>query len=267
MKRLLSGTFVCAVLLAACATPPKPAQSPKPVLFDTNSLPSGPLGKSIAYGRAIIMNTPALMKRYVRADMTCADCHIAGGTQARGGSFVGVYGRFPQWNRRAHRVIALQDRIAECFLYSMNGRPPGYASKEMVAIVAYIAWLSRGVAVGSAQPESDRYIEPLPGASPSVGNGRTIYATRCAGCHQPGGGGVSGTYPPLWGKLSFNRGAGMAHLDRITGFIHANMPQDAPGSLTLDQAYDVAAFILSNPHPAFAGKTLVTTPSRPAKYF
>ena len=32
-----------------------------------------------------------------------------------------MYGRFPQWNSRAHRVIALQDRIAECFLYSMNG--------------------------------------------------------------------------------------------------------------------------------------------------
>ncbi len=112
------------------------------------------------------------MKRYVRADMTCAACHIAGGTQARGGSFVGVYARFPQWNRRAHRVITLQDRIAECFLYSMNGRAPAYASKEMVAIVAYIAWLSRGIAVGSAQPQSDRYIEPLPSASPSIDRGR-----------------------------------------------------------------------------------------------
>lgn len=265
MRSLLRTAVVCALLVfAGCTASPKPAQ---PVAYDANALPPGPLGESIAYGRAIITKTPVLMKRFVRADMTCGDCHVAGGTQARGGSFVGVYARFPQWNKRAHRVITLQDRIAECFLYSMNGRPPAYASKEMIAVVAYIAWLSRGVPVGAAQPQSDRYIEPLPTASPSVERGREIYATRCAGCHQPGGAGISGVYPPLWGNRSFNRGAGMAHLDRITGFVHANMPQDAPGSLTLDQAYDVAAFILSHARPAFAGRTLVSTPSLPAKFF
>jgi thiosulfate dehydrogenase len=257
--------MVCGLLLlVACAAPPKPGQ---PAVYDAGALPAGPMGQSIEYGRAIITETPRLMKQYVRADMTCADCHIAAGTQARGGSFVGVYARFPQWNRRAHRVITLQDRIAECFLYSMNGKAPAYASKEMIAIVAYIAYLSRGVAVGSAQPQSDRYIEPLPSASPSVERGREIYATRCAGCHQPGGAGIAGAYPPLWGSRSFNRGAGMAHLDRITGFVHANMPQDAPGSLSLDQAYDVGAFILSHNRPAFAGRALVSTPSLPAKFF
>lgn len=265
MIAMLRPAIVCALLaLAACATPPRP---PQLVAYDASALPSGPLGASIAYGHAIITETPRLMKRYVRADMTCGDCHIAGGTQARGGSLVGVYARFPQWNRRAHRVITLQDRIAECFLYSMNGRAPAYASKEMIAMVAYIAYLSRGVAVGSPQRETDRYIEPLPSASPSVEDGRTIYATRCAGCHQPGGGGVSGIYPPLWGPRSFNRGAGMAHLDRITGFVHANMPQDAPGSLTLEQAYDVGAFVLSHSRPVFAGRTLVITPPLPAKFF
>ena len=101
------------------------------------------------------------MKPYVRAQMSCAACHIAAGTQPRGGSFIGLYGRFPQWNKRAHRVIALQDRIAECFLYSMNGKPPAYSSKAMIAIVAYIAWLSRGVPVGAKQPQDDRYIVPL----------------------------------------------------------------------------------------------------------
>ena len=266
MRCVLSrATILSLLVLAGCATPPKPAA--EPVAYDASALPPGPVGESIRYGHAIITQTPVLMKRYVRADMTCEACHIAGGTKARGGSFVGLYARFPQWNRRAHRVIALQDRIAECFLYSMNGRPPAYDSKEIVAIVAYIAWLSRGVAVGSAQPQSDRYIEPLPSASPSVERGREIYATRCAGCHQPGGTGISGTYPPLWGNLSFNRGAGMAHLDRITGFVRANMPQDAPGSLTLAQAYDVGAFILSHNRPAFAGRTLVSMPPLPAKFF
>jgi thiosulfate dehydrogenase len=264
MKALLRRLFVSALLvLAACAT----SSNAPPAVYDPNALPKGPVGESIQYGHDIVTRTPALMKRYIRADMTCADCHLAGGTQPRGGSFVGVYARFPQWNRRAKRVITLQDRIAECFLYSMNGRAPSYAGKEMIAIVAYIAYLSRGVPVGAPQAESDRYIEPLPSAPPNPESGREIYATRCAGCHQLAGNGISGAYPPLWGPRSFNRGAGMAHLDRMTGFVHANMPEDSPGSLTLEQAYDVAAFVLSHPRPAFAGRTLVQTPALPAKYF
>ena len=116
--------------------------------YDARELPSGPVGQSIAYGRTIVVDTQTTMKGYVGAKMSCAACHLAGGTQPKGGSFVGIYGAFPQWNRRAHRVIALQDRIAECFLYSMNGRPPAYDSKAMIAVVAYIAWLSRGTPAG-----------------------------------------------------------------------------------------------------------------------
>jgi thiosulfate dehydrogenase len=236
-------------------------------LYDPRALPPGPVGQSIAYGYAIVVQTHRLMKRYVRADLECADCHLAAGTLARGGSLVGAYGRFPQWNNRAHRVITLQDRIAECFLYSMNGRAPAYSSKAMIALVAYIAWLSRGTPVGAKQPASDRYIEPLPNAPPSILRGAMLYAQRCTHCHGLDGEGLPGTYPPLWGARSFNDGAGMAHIDRMTGFIRYNMPHDAPGSLTLAQAYDVAAFVLSHRRPHFRKTALVATPPLPAKYF
>jgi len=207
------------------------------------------------------------MRGYVRADLTCADCHIAAGMLPRGGSFIGTYARFPQWNRRAHRVIALQDRIAECFLYSMNGKAPAYDSKPMISIVAYIAWLSRGTPIGAKPRTSDSYIVPLPTAPPNLARGKALYRQRCEACHQPDGGGVGSVYPPLWGARSFNQGAGMAHLDRITGFVRYNMPQNAPGSLTLAEAYDVAAFVLSHPRPRFARNALVVTPALPAKYF
>ena len=94
------------------------------------------------------------MPKNVRVRMNCAACHLGGGTIARGGSFVGTYSQFPQWNKRSHRVIALQDRLAECFLYSMNGTPPAYQSKEMIALVAYISWLSRGTACSLRPPAS-----------------------------------------------------------------------------------------------------------------
>lgn len=59
----------------------------------------------------------------------------------------------------------------------------------------------------------------------------------------------------------------MAHLDRMTGFVRYNMPHDAPGSLSLKQAYDVAAFVLLHRRPHFQKGALVLAPPLPAKYF
>ncbi len=253
-----------AIALAGCAGNQSVNQSQ---LYDPKALPSGPVGESIAYGHALIVQTKQLMGEYARADMQCAACHLDAGTKARGGSFVGTYARFPQWNARSHRVIALQDRIAECFLYSMNGKPPAYNSKPMIAIVAYIAWLSRKTPVGAPRPESDNFIEPLPSAPPDIARGAALYAQKCAACHQTGGQGLSGAFPPLWGASSFNRGAGMAHIDRMTGFVRYNMPQNAPGSLSLHEAYDISGYVLSRPRPRFQRSVLVVTPSRAAGFF
>jgi thiosulfate dehydrogenase len=263
VKGAFAALFAFAAILIAGCSAGRTAPAPP----DLRALPSGPVGRSISYGYALITETHRLMRGYVRADLTCTDCHLAAGMLPRGGSFVGTYARFPQWNRRSHRVIALQDRIAECFLYSMNGKAPAYNSKPMIAIVAYIAWLSRGTPIGAKEPEADSYMVPLPSAPPSVERGRALYKQRCEECHRADGGGVGSVYPPLWGSRSFNQGAGMAHIDRMTGFVRYNMPQNAPGSLTLAQAYDVAAFVLTHPRPRFRRDALVVTPSLPAKYF
>jgi thiosulfate dehydrogenase len=269
--RALVVALFCAVAFAAFAAragdmspPPDPAATPA---YDPQALPSGQVGDSIRYGRAIVMDTQHLMKGYVRARLDCAACHVDGGTKARGGSFVGTYAFFPQWNKRARRVITLHDRLAECFLYSMNGRPPGFASKEMVALVAYIAWLSRGTPVLSTPAPGGRFIEPLPSASPDVARGSALYAQKCALCHQANGAGMVGAFPPLWGADSFNDGAGMAHIDRMTGFVMHNMPQNAPGSLSLQDAYDVSGYVLTHARPKFEGKALVEQSPLPADYF
>ncbi len=114
--------ILLAILAASACHGAQPAIAP----YDPSTLPSGALGEEIRYGREIVMQTRRVLPADVRVRMDCAACHIDGGTQPRGGSFVGMYAAFPQWNKRAHRVIALQDRIAECFLYSMNGRAPAY---------------------------------------------------------------------------------------------------------------------------------------------
>jgi thiosulfate dehydrogenase len=269
--RALVAVLFCTVAFAGFAaraadvkTSPDPGATP---VYDPAALPSGDLGDSIRYGRAIVMDTQHLMKGYVRAKLECAACHIDGGTQAHGGSFVGTYTYFPQYNKRANRIITLHDRVAECFLYSMNGHPPNFASKEMVSIVAYIAWLSRGMPEFATPGPANRFIEPLPSASPDVARGGTIYKQQCSMCHQASGAGVAGAFPPLWGDSSFNDGAGMAHIDRMTGFVMHNMPKSAPGSLSLQDSYDVAGYVLSHARPAFAGKALVENTPLPADYY
>jgi thiosulfate dehydrogenase len=267
---LLCAVAVAAFATAACTSENRPSDQRTESAdraYDPSTLPSGPLGRSIRTGHDILVDTKASMKDYVRADMSCAACHLDAGLKSKGGSLVGVYGRFPQWNNRSHRIIALQDRITECFLYSMNGRAPGYSSRQMIALVSYMAWISRGLPVGAKQRPGDRFIVPLPKNQPNLPRGAAIYAQKCVSCHQANGAGVSGTFPPLWGEKSFNGGAGMAHLDRMTGFVYFNMPKNAPGSLSLAEAYDVAAFVLSHARPHFEAKALVAEPPQPASYY
>jgi thiosulfate dehydrogenase len=264
VRRLI---VVLTLLLGACSAGKTVRLEATNPTYDAKAVPAGPVGDSIRYGHDIIVRTQVLMKDYVRSDMSCAACHIDAGTKPRGGSLVGAYARFPQWNKRSHRIIALQDRLAECFLYSMNGRPPSYSSREMVALVSYIAWLSRDVPTLAEQPPGERFIVPLPHDAPNVAHGAAIYAQKCTACHQANGAGISGSFPPLWGATSFNALAGMAHLDRMTGFVHYNMPQNAPGSLSINDAYDVSAFVLSHKRPRFNGERLIAPEPTPARYF
>ena len=263
--RLLFVAF--ALSFAACSGDKEASVANGSGLYNPDALPTGPVGQAIRNGYAIITNTPIEAKGLVRADMSCAACHIAGGTVPHGGSLAGTFANFPQWNARAKRVITLEDRIAECFLYSMNGRPPKYAGKQMVSLVAYIAWLSRGRAILSASGSQSSFTVALPSAKPDVARGKRVYLQKCAACHQTSGAGISGTFPPLWGPKSFNDGAGMTRLDVITGWVKFNMPKGAAGSLSLNEAYDVSAYVLSHDRPHFKGNALVTTESLPASYY
>jgi thiosulfate dehydrogenase len=59
-------------------------------------------------------------------------------------------------------------------------------------------------------------------------------------------------YPPVWGKNSYNVGAGLYRLSRFAGYVKGNMPfgatYDRP-QLTDEEAWDVAAYVNSLPRP------------------
>jgi thiosulfate dehydrogenase len=55
--------------------------------------------------------------------------------------------------------------------------------------------------------------------------------------------------PPLWGKDSYNWGAGMHRINTAASFIKYNMPLGKGGTLSDQQAWDVAAFINKHERP------------------
>lgn len=263
-----------AALLAACGggssqqqPPAAPASGPQTAAYDPSALPTGPPGEAIRYGRELILHTRKYLKPYITSNMDCAACHVDAGTKARGGTFVGIAAQFPQWNKRAKRMITLQDRLAECFLYSMNGHPPAYSSRETIAMVAYITYLSRGTRIGAKPDPHVRLSQFDPPKKPSAARGQQLYAQKCSSCHAADGSGTGDVYPPLWGAKSFNGGAGMHRLWTMAAFVRYNMPQNAPGSLSDQEAYDVSAYVLSHARPKFDKNKTVTFPDRPAGYF
>jgi thiosulfate dehydrogenase len=214
-------------------------------------IPPGALGASIRRGRDILMFTRDSLPDHVGNRLVCTNCHRQAGTLASSGPWVGSYASFPQYNARAGRVIRMEDRINECMRRSLSGRPLADTSRAMTDIVSYMAFLSNGLPHGPrAQWLGYRRLAPRTG---SATRGDTLFAVNCARCHGAHGEGTP-LAPPSWGPQSFAIGAGMARIGTIAAFVRWNMPFDRPASLDDQQAYDVAAFILSHPRPDTPGK-------------
>jgi thiosulfate dehydrogenase len=206
---------------------------------------------SVRRGRALIHSTRDSLPDHVGASLTCANCHMLDGTQRDAMPLVGAYARFPQYRGRSGRVDRIEDRINDCFERSMNGKALAWNSRDMRDVVAYLAFLSTGFPVGiEMEGQGVPPLEPLHG---DTARGRQIFATTCTACHGVDGHGTLAG-PPLWGPKSFNIGAGMARVRSAARFIHHLMPRDRPGTLTPQQAFDVAAFVTTRPRPDFPGK-------------
>ena len=61
--------------------------------------------------------------------------------------------------------------------------------------------------------------------------------------------GATFVFPPLWGKNSYNWGAGMHRINTAAGFIQHNMPLGRGETLTDVESWDVAAFINMHERP------------------
>ena len=185
---------------------------------------------------------------------------------------------FPSTNRRSGRLYSLNDRIVDCFLRSENATGvigpggetgglasredlPSQTSKEVLAIAAYITWLARGSEVGK-NPSWRGQNTIAAAALIPVGKldsqkGEAIFKERCTSCHGTDGQGVTvgDKKPgPLWGPDSWNDGAGASRVYTLAGIIRYAMPYLNPGSLTDEEAQELAAFINSKPRPSYPFK-------------
>ena len=226
---------------------------------DEKTIPNGPLGAAIRYGKKVLTETRTYAKGYVANGLNCSSCHLEAGRKAYASPWVGVWGAFPEYRSRNGKVNALQDRVNDCFERSMNGTPLPYDSDEMRGILAYIWWLSKDVPTG-ATVRGRGFARVQIGRPPDPTRGEKVYATKCAVCHGTDGEGREGPngeylFPALWGPQSFNIGAGMARLGNAAGFVKTNMPQGQENTLSNSDAIDVAAYFTRQPRPDFAAKS------------
>jgi thiosulfate dehydrogenase len=267
------------VLIPASATMTTAWDIPKNPLTDS-TLKSSSLADQIRWGFKIFMDTPHEAPQFSRNKLSCNNCHLNGGQKEKAMPLVGVAAVYPEYNKREGRLFSLEDRIVGCFMRSQNATggmtdqlastmkdvkenaAPSTRSKEVLAISAYLAWLSEGYPAGKNLPwrgqnaiPSDKLL-PIDKLDPKIG--AALFREKCSSCHGEDGQGVQigdKKAGPLWGPDSWNDGAGAARVYTLAGVIRYAMPYLNPGSLTDEEAQQISAFINSKPRPEYPYKS------------
>lgn len=220
----------------------------------------------VYYGRDLIAHTAKYLGPngsviQISNGQNCQNCHLQAGTLAFGNNYGAVASTYPKFRVRSGTTENIYKRVNDCFERSLNGKALDTSSKEMQAIVAYINHIGSNVKKGEKAAGSglkdlaflDRAADPL--------KGKTVYETKCQSCHQANGEGVLNpdkvefSFPPLWGKHSFNDGAGLYRITNFAKYVKYNMPlgvtHESP-QLTDEEAWDVSAYVLSQSRPHIA---------------
>ncbi len=270
MKTSTSTTLAVAVLAAVAgaaitywSTRPaagpvaKPAPSVVPTATFTpppdSAIPNDQFGQEVRRGREIFNETARYAPQYSGNVLSCANCHVDAGRLANSAPLWAAYVNFPAYRSKNKHVNTFEERMQGCFRFSMNGKAPPLGDPVLVALESYAFWLSTGAHVN--EPISGRGYPKLPKPAEALDyvRGAKVFAEHCALCHGADGrgqrAGGAQVFPPLWGPESFNWGAGMANLNNAADFIEANMPLGLGGTLSDQEAWDVAYFMDSHERP------------------
>ena len=268
MKRLLPVYALCVLVapMAGAATIAMEEQSQlkiPPAAKHPNSyfrppkqseLPDNAYGKMVMDGYALFVDTKRQAPQFVGNGLNCTNCHLDQGRLANSAPLWGAYTMYPAYRQKNDKVNTFAERLQGCFQFSMNGgTPPATDSREITALSVYAYWLSTKAPVGVELPGRGYPQVREPAGGYDLVRGAAVYQAHCALCHgNEGQGQKVGTdyvMPPLWGKDSYNWGAVMHRINTAASFIKHNMPLGKPGSLSDEQAWDVAAYVNTHERP------------------
>ncbi|WP_184550088.1 c-type cytochrome [Mucilaginibacter sp. FT3.2] len=230
---------------------------------DDNTIPTGKAGELIRYGRELIAHTaryfgPKGSIAMITNGMNCQNCHLAGGTKLFGNDYACFIASYPKMSGRSGKIQSASERVAECFERSLAGKVPDTAGREIQSILAYLKWVGKDVKKGQNLFGNATEKLAFMNRAANPVKGQQVFAMKCQSCHGANGEGLLAadkkdyTNPPLWGKHSYNDGAGLYRISNLAGFVKNNMPFGATyenPQLTDEEAWDIAAFINTQPRP------------------
>jgi len=217
-------------------------------------IPDDEFGKVVQLGRRIFDDPGRYARRYVGNDLRCTSCHLDEGRRVGSAPMWAAYVSYPAYRAKNGHVNTFAERLQGCFRYSMNGHAPPLGDPVLVALESYSYWMARGAPLDPHIAGRGYVKPPKPARPPDRARGAVVYAQKCALCHGARGDGQrandgSPGFPALWGADSYNWGAGMVNVTNAAAFIKSNMPFSLGGTLTDQQAWDVALFVDSHERP------------------
>ena len=250
------GLIAGAVVGIAVAQTPRPAPaSPQGAFAPPNedAIPQGPFGDAVKLGEDIFRHTPQFAPQFTGNTLSCSNCHLDAGRLANSAPMWAAYVAYPAYRSKNRMVNTFGERLQGCFRFSENGKSPPLDNPVIVELEAYSYWLATNAPTGTKMAGRGYPASSKPTEALSYQHGQVVYAQNCALCHQANGAGTSAAgqvvFPALWARSSYNWGAGMSNIDTAAEFIKSNMPLGVAGSLTPQQAWDVAAYIDSQNRP------------------
>ncbi|MBL7851185.1 MAG: c-type cytochrome [Cyclobacteriaceae bacterium] len=229
---------------------------------DSTGIPDTPEGDLIRYGRELVAHTavylgPSGTVAPISNGMNCQNCHLKAGKKIWGNNYSAVASTYPKFRARSGTIETIERRVNDCLERSLNGKALEEGSRELDAFVAYIRWVGKDVPEHTAPEGCGIKDLPLLKKPADPERGKVVFVAHCARCHGEDGQGMrkegpEWLYPPLWGPGSFNTGAGIYRLSRMAGYIKMNMPNGVRADsivLSDEEAWNVAAFIISQPRP------------------
>ncbi len=237
-RRVMGGL----VTLVPAAPMPRPESDTSLFIVPDDSLiPTNSMGTAIRRGRAIALATRDSMHLDRTPALRCASCHLDAGTKRGALPWVGAYARYPRVDDKGG-VLTVHERINICLRRNLGAPMLRPDDPQMEALVSYIAFLSRGVRLGSqVEGQGDDTVTVKAG---NYAEGAHVWKLKCATCHGNNGQGTS-KGGPVWGRKSFTAASELASWQTFAGFLRGHMSTGGRRSdLSDEEVANVTSFVL-----------------------